>query len=76
MEKCKVTFKEGKQKIIVDFTLQENGDADYKTHFEPEVDMKTNLGLAGQLAQIFISALHGESNPPAKDPSPEVEPVS
>jgi hypothetical protein len=75
MEKCKVTFKEGKQKIIIDFTLQDNGDADYSTHFEPEVDMKTNLGLSGQLAQIFIAAIHSGSAPEEDAKSPEIEPA-
>jgi hypothetical protein len=63
MEKCKVTFKEGKQKIIIDFTVSDNGDAEYKTHFEPQVDMKTPLGLAGHLCQLFIEKLHENDAP-------------
>lgn len=59
METCKVEFTcESGQKIVLDFSLDNNGDLDYKPSFEPKLtDPKTNLGLAGQLCEIFISAL-------------------
>lgn len=59
MEKCNVTFTcESGQKIVCDFTLLDNGDLDFKPRYEPEVDMRTYLGLAGQLCEIFIKALN------------------
>ena len=61
MEKCSVTFtNEVEQKIICDFTLHDNGDLEFKPRYEPEVDMRTNLGLAGRLCEIFIMALNPE----------------
>lgn len=63
METCKVEFIcESGQKIVLDFSLDNNGDLNYKPSFEPKLtDPKTNLGLAGQLCEIFISALINES---------------
>lgn len=59
MEKCKVEFvSESNQKIIIDFTLNDNGDLDYKPTFQPAIkDPKTKLGLTGKLCEIFISSL-------------------
>lgn len=58
MEKCNVTFtNESGQSIICAFELLDNGDLEFKPRYEPEVDMRTNLGLAGQLCEIFINAL-------------------
>lgn len=63
METCKVEFiSQDGQKIILDFTIQDNGDLDYKPSFEPQVDPKTHLGLAGQLCEIFLTSLIKESN--------------
>lgn len=65
METCKVEFIcESGQKIILDFSLMDNGDLDYKPSFEPKLtDPKTNLGLTGQLCEIFIAALIKNSRP-------------
>lgn len=58
METCKVEFINNiGQKIILDFSLDEKGNLDYKPSFEPKVDPKTNLGLSGQLCEIFVTAL-------------------
>lgn len=59
MENCKVEFIcESGQKIIINFNINDNGDLDYTPSFEPKIkDPKTNLGLAGKLCEIFISAL-------------------
>lgn len=59
METCKVEFTNSVgQKIVLDFSLNQNGDLDYKPSFEPKlVDPKTNLGLAGQLCELFITTL-------------------
>lgn len=65
MEVCKVEFiNESGQKIILDFTLLDNGDLDYKPSFEPKVDPKTYLGLSGKLCEIFLTAL---INSPTED---------
>lgn len=62
MRNCQITFKEDNQMIIVDFTLDDNMDADYKIRMEPEIkDKNQDIGLAGQLCQIFLEALHNGS---------------
>ena len=62
MRNCQITFNEGDQMIIVDFTLDDNMDADYKVRLEPEIkDKDQEIGLAGQLCQIFLEALHSGS---------------
>ena len=62
MMTSKVTFEQGDQKIIIDFILDEaTGSLEYKPTFDPPVDPKTNLGLAGQLGETFIAALHNNS---------------
>lgn len=64
METCKVEFtSEQGQKIIIDFTLEDNGDLNYKPSFDPQLtDPKTNLGLSGQLCEVFIQALHHDNS--------------
>lgn len=64
METCKVEFiSESEQKIILDFNLTKDGHLDYKPSFEPKiVDPKINLGLAGQLCEIFLTALISPDN--------------
>ena len=63
METCKVEFiNTNGQKIVLNFTLHENGDLEYKPYFEPKVDPKTNLGLSGQLCEIFLSALYTKTD--------------
>lgn len=59
METAKVEFTTSSgQKIIIDFTLDENDNLDYTPSYEPKItDPKTNLGLAGQLCEIFITTL-------------------
>lgn len=64
METCKVEFNDEQgQKIIIDFTLEDNGDLNYKPSFDPQLtDPKKNLGLSGQLCEVFIQALHRDNN--------------
>lgn len=59
METCKVEFiNQTGQKIILEFTLQDDGNLDYKPSFEPKlIDPKTNLGLAGQFCEMFLTTL-------------------
>lgn len=64
MRNCQITFKENDQLIIVDFKLEDNGDADYNVRFHPEVNNNDNIGLAGELATIFIQALHENGDDP------------
>jgi hypothetical protein len=62
MRNCQITFKEDDQMIIVDFTIDDNMEADYKIRFVPEIkDENTDIGLAGHLCQMFLEALHGGS---------------
>lgn len=62
MEKCNVTFtSESGQKIICDFILHDDDSLEFKPHYEPEVDLRTNLGLSGKLCEIFINALTADS---------------
>ena len=43
METCKVEFiNQDGQKIVLNFSLYENGELEYKPSFEPKVDPKTN----------------------------------
>lgn len=58
MESCKVEFIENNQKIIINCTLDDNGDFEYHPSFEPKIDGKTVLGLSGKLCEIFIKALY------------------
>lgn len=37
MNNCQITFKEDDKMIVVDFTLDDNGDADYNIRFHPEI---------------------------------------
>lgn len=62
MEKCKVTFtNESDQSIVLDFTVDDEDNLDYKAHFEPKLkDPKQNLGIIGVLCEIFIQSLHNE----------------
>lgn len=58
MEACKVKFIcDNGQKIVVNFTLDDKSNLDYKLSFEPKVDMKTDLGLGGQLCEVLLTAL-------------------
>lgn len=65
MSACKVEFiTENGQKIVLDFSVNDKGFVEYKPSFEPQItDPKFNLGLAGELCQIFIEAISG----PQKD---------
>ena len=64
MDKCQITFKENEQNIIVDFTVDDNGNADYNVKMDPEIkDKDTNLGLAGFLCQMFLEAVHRNGSP-------------
>ena len=63
METCKVEFiNQDGQKIVLNFSLYENGELEYKPSFEPKVDPKTNLGLSGQLCEIFLCSLYKTDN--------------
>lgn len=69
MDKCQITFKENEQSIIVDFTVDDNGNADYNVKMEPEIkDKDENLGLAGFLCQMFLEAVHRNSSPEEVEP--------
>lgn len=62
MEKCKVTFSnESGQNIVIDFTVDDKDNLDYKPHFEPKLkDPKQELGLMGVLCEIFMQSLHSQ----------------
>lgn len=63
MEKCNVTFTcESGQKIVCDFIHHDNDDLEFHPRYDPEVDMRTNLGLAGKLCEIFLMALNPKNN--------------
>ena len=62
MNNCQITFEEDGKKIIVDFTVNDNGDADYKINFDPKVNKDDDIGLKGHLCQLFIAALHSQSS--------------
>lgn len=69
MDKCQITFKENEQSIIVDFTVDDNGNADYNVKMDPEIkDKDTNLGLAGFLCQMFLESVHSNSSPEEVEP--------
>lgn len=69
MDKCQITFKENEQSIIVDFTVDDNGNADYNVKMDPEIkDNNTTLGLAGFLCQMFLEAVHNNGNPEEIEP--------
>lgn len=64
MDKCQITFKENNQSIIIDFTVDNNDNADYNIKMDPEIkDKNENLGLAGYLCQIFLEAIHNNGSP-------------
>lgn len=64
MDKCQITFKENNQSIIIDFTVDDNDNADYNIKMDPEIkDKNENLGLAGYLCQIFLEAIHNNGSP-------------
>lgn len=64
MMNCKVEFIcENDQKIILPFTLHEDGNLEYKIITEPKItDPKTDLGLAGQLLEHFLTSLQMPEN--------------
>lgn len=63
MDKCQIIFKENSQNIIVDFSVDDSGTADYNIKMDPEIkDQNTNLGLAGFLCQIFLEAVHNNGS--------------
>lgn len=69
MDKCQITFKEKDQNIIVDFTVDDNGNADYNVKMDPEIkDKDTNLGLAGFLCQMFLETVHRNGSPEEVEP--------
>lgn len=70
MNNCQITFKEDDKMIVVDFTLNDNGDADYNIRFHPEVnDMDEDIGLKGQLCQLFLAAIHNHASESVDDTS-------
>ena len=43
---------------VLDFSVNDKGFVEYKPSFEPQIkDPKFDLGLAGELCQIFIEAI-------------------
>lgn len=70
MMNCKVEFIcENDQKIILPFTLHEDGSLEYKIITEPKItDPKTDLGLAGQLLEHFLTSLQISENDPDNKP--------
>lgn len=73
MNKCTITFEEDNKKIVVDFTIDENDNADYNIRMEPEVkDKDEDIGLKGYLCQMFIDALH-RNGEPEMEPDAESE---
>lgn len=76
METCKVEFISNTgQKIVIDFSLDEKGNLDYKPSFEPKItDLKANLGLSAGLCKLFLTALVNMSktgNTQIKDNEPK-----
>lgn len=61
MNNCTVQFICNEdQKIILPFTLHENGELEYKILSEPPItDPKLDLGLGGLLLEKFLFALQG-----------------
>lgn len=58
---CKVEFIcDNDQKLILPFTLNEDGTLEYKILSEPPItDPKTQLGLGGILLEKFLESLQG-----------------
>lgn len=69
MQTCKVEFiNDTGQKIILDFTLDDKGALEYHPSYEPKItDPKTDLGIAGQLCLLLVSALHNSGTEEKKD---------
>ena len=66
MNTCKVTFENSNgQQVIVILSLNKEKN---ELGFSPKVDPHTDLGLAGQFADIFCKALgaNNESTPSEK----------
>lgn len=57
-EHCKVTFEDsGGQKIIINFNQDKDDSLSYNITFDPEVDKRTRLSLAGLLCNDFCESL-------------------
>lgn len=56
---CRVEFIcNNDQKIIIPFTLHENGTLEYKIETDPKItDPKLDLGLGGMLMERFLEYL-------------------
>lgn len=69
MNKCKITFEEDDKKIIMDFTIDDDDNADYNITMDPEVKSKDeDIGLKGYLCQLFIEAIHRNGEPEEDQP--------
>lgn len=57
---CRVEFIcNNDQKIIIPFTLHEDGTLEYKIDTEPKItDPKIDLGLGGILMERFLTSLY------------------
>ena len=57
---CRVEFIcNSDQKIIIPFTLHEDGTLEYKIDTEPKItDPKIDLGLGGILMERFLTSLY------------------
>ena len=55
----KVEFIEDNgQKIVLDFVSSEDGTVSFTPRFEPQItDPKTDLGLSGNLCELFVTAI-------------------
>ena len=62
MKKCNITFQDEDsiQQTIIHCELNDNGDLDFKLSFEPPVTEDSDLGLSGQLANVFCQFLSGK----------------
>lgn len=71
MSTCKVTFENSnKQKVILFLSLDEEKDElSMKIGFQPQVDPKTDLGLAGRFAEYFCKVLNPNFNTDNNDTS-------
>lgn len=54
------------QQIKINFELNET-DLTFDIEFEPEIEMNSELGLSGQLVDIFLSSLQIEQLPESSE---------
>jgi hypothetical protein len=66
---CRVEFIcNNDQKIIIPFTLHEDGTLEYKIETDPKItDPKIDLGLGGMLMERFLTSLHEPASEMSND---------